>query len=134
MIVAAKRAGVHDAIIALADGYGTHVAEAGSNFSAGIRQKIALAMALVHDPVILLLDELSAHLDHNGERELSEMLASLAADHTVVVAPHSPTLLSACHSLLVIEAGRAKWAGTPKDILPRLFSGADTNPETEGDK
>ncbi|NKB21558.1 MAG: ATP-binding cassette domain-containing protein [Alphaproteobacteria bacterium] len=134
VIDAAKRAGVHDTIIALPDGYGTHVAEAGGNFSAGTCQRIALARAIVHDPVILLLDEPSAHLDHNGERELSEMLAVLAADHTIVVATHSPALLSACHSLLVIEAGRAKWAGTPKDILPRLFSSIEAEPGAEGNK
>ena len=125
VIAAARLAGVHETIIRLADGYGTMVSEAGGNLSAGVRQRVALARALVHDPVILLLDEPSAHLDHDGERALCETLSTLARDHVVVVATHSQTLLSACHSLLVIEQGRAKWAGTPSDILPRLFSGKD---------
>jgi ATP-binding cassette subfamily C protein LapB len=120
--VAAQRAGVHEAIVGLPDGYGTEVAEAGGNLSAGVRQRVALARALVNEPAILLLDEPSAHLDHDGERALCDTLAALATDHVVIVATHSPTLLSACHSLLVIDQGRAKWAGTPADILPRLFS------------
>jgi ATP-binding cassette, subfamily C, bacterial LapB len=123
VIAAARRAGVHDTITGLADGYGTIVSETGSNLSAGVRQRIALARALIHDPVILLLDEPSAHLDHDGERGLCEILSGLAGDHVVIVATHSPMLLSVCNSLLVIEQGRAKWAGTPADILPKLFSG-----------
>jgi len=128
VVAAARRAGVHADIVALPDGYGTPVAERGGNLSAGMRQRIALARALVFDPVVLLLDEPSAHLDRDGERALTETLAGLSRGRTVIAATHSPALLAACNSLLVLEGGRAKWAGKPADILPRLFADAAPAP------
>jgi ABC-type bacteriocin/lantibiotic exporter with double-glycine peptidase domain len=123
VIRAATLAGVHGYIVGLPDGYGAEVGEAGARLSAGIRQRIAIARALVGDPPVIVMDEPSSNLDHDAERTLAETLAMLARDHTVIVATHSTTLLSACHSLLVLERGRARRAGATKDVLPRLATG-----------
>ena len=121
ILAAAKAAGVHDVIADMPGGYGTGIGEAGSRLSAGQRQRIAIARALVGDPPVLLLDEPSASLDRQAEEDLRATLAELARGRTVVVVTHSPVLLPACRDVVVLDRGRLAAAGPAIEVLPRLF-------------
>jgi ABC-type bacteriocin/lantibiotic exporter with double-glycine peptidase domain len=118
---AAKLAGVHQYIVDMPAGYGTEIGEAGSRLSAGQRQRIALARALIGDPPVLLLDEPSASLDRQAEEELARNLVALSADHTVIVVTHSPALLAATRNAVVLERTKIVAAGPTGEVLARVF-------------
>ena len=124
VIRAAKLAGVHDFVAALPGGYGTEVGDGGANLPGGIRQKIGIARAVLGQPPILLMDEPSSNLDRDSETALADTLRGLGADHTIVMATHSLRLLSACHSVLVLERGKIRTGGPADRILPELFPAA----------
>jgi ATP-binding cassette subfamily C protein LapB len=121
IVEAATLAGVHDYVIDLPDGYGTEIGEAGSRLSGGQRQRIAIARALLPDPPILLLDEVSGNLDIQAEIALRDTLIKLARDHTIVVVTHTPVLLRACNNIMALDKGRIAMGGPAQEILPRLF-------------
>jgi len=118
---AARLAGVHQYIVDMPAGYGTEIGEAGSRLSAGQRQRIALARALIGDPPILLLDEPSASLDRQAEEEFARNLVALSSDHTVIVVTHSPVLLSVCRNAVVLDRTKIAMAGPTGEVLARLF-------------
>lgn len=111
IIAAARAAGAHPGIVDLPEGYATPVGEGGVRLSAGQRQRIAIARALLSDPPILLLDEPTAALDRGAERALRDGLAALARTRTIIVVTHSPVLLAACTRMIVLERGRLVSAG-----------------------
>jgi len=124
VIRAARLAGVHDFIAALPEGYGADVGDGGASLPGGIRQKIGIARAVLGQPPVILMDEPSSNLDRDSETALAETLRGLAADHTIVMATHSLRLLSACHSILVLERGKISAGGPADKILPELFPAA----------
>jgi ATP-binding cassette, subfamily C, bacterial LapB len=128
IIEAATAAGVHEFIVDLPDGYGSEIGEAGQRLSAGQRQRIAIARALVGDPPVLLLDEPSSSLDRQAEQELRNTLAKIGKDRTVVVVTHSPILLSVCKDLVALDRGRVALVGPAEEILPRLWGGTRVSP------
>ena len=121
ILAAAQAAGVHSAVVDMPDGYGTPIGEAGSRLSAGQRQRIAIARALVGNPAVLLLDEPSSSLDRQAEEDLKNTLMQLAQERTVIVVTHSPVLLPACRDMVVLEKGAVAAAGPASEILPRLM-------------
>jgi len=123
IVQAATLAGVHDYVLDLPDGYATEIGEAGSRLSGGQRQRIAIARALLPDPPILLLDEVSGNLDMQAEIALRDTLSELARDHTIVVVTHTPVLLRACNNIMALDKGRITMGGPTQEILPRLFGG-----------
>jgi ATP-binding cassette, subfamily C, bacterial LapB len=126
IIRAAKAAGVHNYVIDLPNGYDTDIGEAGARLSAGIRQRLAIARALVGDPPVILLDEPSSNLDRQAQDELTQSLAALARDHTILVVTHSAVLLSACSHIMAMEAGKLAMAGPAAEVLGRLFPNPPT--------
>jgi ABC-type bacteriocin/lantibiotic exporter with double-glycine peptidase domain len=120
---AARRANVDRFVVDLSEGYDTDVGEGGRRFSAGQRQRIALARALLCDPPILLLDEPNANLDGDAARQLLLQLGLLARTRNVVLVTHSPAFLAACHTVLVLVDGRIAAAGPGGEIVTRLFPG-----------
>jgi ATP-binding cassette subfamily C protein LapB len=120
VLEAARLAGAHEFIVDLPDGYGTDIGEGGARLSAGIRQRLAIARALIGDPPVLLLDEPSSNLDRQAEEALAETLAGLAHDHTVIVVTHSRALLARARHILGLEKGRIAFAGPARELLPRL--------------
>ena len=88
--VAARQAGAADFIEALSDGYATRIHDGGSNLSAGQRQRIAVARALIGRPRILLLDEPAAHLDAEAADTVWDSLRRLARVCTTLVISHDP--------------------------------------------
>ncbi|SEH25996.1 peptidase domain-containing ABC transporter [Magnetospirillum fulvum] len=121
ILAAARTAGVHHYIVDLPDGYATPIGEAGSRLSAGQRQRIAIARALIGDPPVLLLDEPSASLDRQAEEELRATLAELGQSRTVVIVTHSPVLLPICRDVVVLDKGAITAAGPAAETLNRLF-------------
>ncbi|MBI5163526.1 MAG: ATP-binding cassette domain-containing protein [Magnetospirillum sp.] len=128
ILAAAQAAGVHNAVIDLPDGYATQIGEAGSRLSAGQRQRIGIARALVADPPVLVLDEPSASLDRQAEEDLRGMLGELAKARTVIIVTQSPVLLPVCRDVVVMDKGRLAAAGPAAEILPRLFGPRPASP------
>src|SRR5579863_5130686 len=97
IIAAAKAAAIHDRILALPDGYRTTVAERGQTLSAGERQRIALARALLANPRVLVLDEPTSALDEENERTIADTLSAALSGRTAIVITHRPSLARIAH-------------------------------------
>lgn len=120
IIEAARRAGAHDFIMALPDGYATEAGDGGSRFSGGERKRLAIAQVLLRDPPVLLLDEPTSDLDRDAEQAFIATLRGLASDHTVVTVTHSMALLSQCNGVVVMDKGRITSAGPARQVLNAL--------------
>lgn len=116
----ARQTMLHDQVVNLPDGYETRVLEGGKGLSGGMLQRIALTRTLVGNPVILLLDEPTNNLDRETEQALADLLRELSRDKTIVVATHSPTLLAAADSILVLAEGKVALAGPAQGVLEHL--------------
>jgi len=117
VVEAAKRAAVHDLILALPHGYDTRIDPRSPVVSPGQRQRIALARALHGDPALLVMDEPDASLDAEGEQALAHVLASLRGTVTVVVVTHRPALLQHVDRVLRLERGRVLRLGPAAEVL-----------------
>ena len=127
IVHAATLAGVHQLIVDLPDGYGTAIGEAGCKLSAGQRQRIAIARALLGDPPVLLLDEPTSSLDDEAAIRLRGVLGDLAVHRTVVLVTHSKLLLPICRTIVQLERGRVLYCRPAEQVLPPLFGiGAGT--------
>ncbi|HUN50990.1 MAG TPA: ATP-binding cassette domain-containing protein, partial [Candidatus Sulfotelmatobacter sp.] len=108
-IDAAVRAGVHEMIGRLPDGYATWVGGSGHALSGGQRQRIALARALYGAPKLLVLDEPNSNLDHDGEQALIETVrAAKRAGTSVLLVTHRPAVLAAMDRVITLERGRLR--------------------------
>ena len=94
---AAHAACIHERILALPKGYDTVIAERGQTLSAGERQRIALARALLANPKILVLDEPTSALDEANERAIAETLVRVADGRTAILITHRPSLARIAH-------------------------------------
>jgi len=117
---AARAASIHHRIEALPEGYETVVAERGQTFSAGERQRLALARALLADPRVLVLDEPTSALDEENERAIAETLSTALEGRTAIVITHRPSLARIAHQVIRLgaqEPDRAVAAGS-REALP----------------
>jgi ATP-binding cassette subfamily B protein len=103
---AARAAAIHDRILALPEGYRTVIAERGQTLSAGERQRIALARAILADPKVLILDEPTSALDEANERAIAETLVQVAAGRTAIIITHRPTLARIAHQTITLSSWR----------------------------
>jgi ATP-binding cassette subfamily B protein len=108
IVAAARAASVHERILALPEGYGTIVAERGQTLSAGERQRIALARALLADPKILILDEPTSALDEANERAIAETLVRVAEGRTAILITHRASLARIAHQTIVLDPAKAR--------------------------
>ena len=120
VVQAAQRAGVHELIQGLPDGYDTWVEPASALLSPGQRQRIALARALYGDPKLLLLDEPNSNLDGTGEMALAQALKNLKGQVTVVVVTHRTTLVQHVDKMLVIDAGKPQHYGPVAEVMKEM--------------
>jgi ATP-binding cassette, subfamily B, bacterial MsbA len=101
----------------LPEGIDTPVGERGVKLSAGQRQRIAIARALLHNPRILLLDEATASLDNESEALVQEALNRLMQERTTIVVAHRLTTVELADSILVLNDGRIVERGTHQELL-----------------
>ncbi|MEU5100161.1 ABC transporter ATP-binding protein [Streptomyces sp. NPDC020996] len=114
---AAKAIGAHDFIEALPDGYDTDVRKRGGRISAGQRQLVAFARALLADPAVLILDEATSSLDIPGERAVQRAMATVLQGRTAVVIAHRLSTVEIADRVLVMEHGRIVEDGTPDELI-----------------
>jgi ATP-binding cassette subfamily B protein len=119
---AARRANAHDFIMSFPGGYDTNVGEQGAQLSGGQRQRIAIARALLKDAPILLLDEPTAALDSESEREVQAALDALEQGRTTIVVAHRLQTIIDADCIYVIEDGQAVENGTHAELI--AFDGA----------
>lgn len=114
----AVRAVNAEAVIArLPRGLDAPVEERGANFSAGERQLLAFARALVHDPAILVLDEATSSIDTETEGLIQKALDTLREGRTTIVVAHRLSTIKAADQILVMQRGRVKERGRHEDLL-----------------
>jgi ATP-binding cassette, subfamily B, bacterial MsbA len=116
---AARRAHAHDFIMSFAAGYGTSVGEQGLQLSAGQRQRIAIARAMLKNAPILLLDEPTAALDPESEQAIQTALQELRKGRTTIVVAHRLQTIVNADRIYMIEQGRAIESGTHTELLAR---------------
>ncbi|CAM5622510.1 ABC transporter ATP-binding protein [Streptomyces hirsutus] len=114
---AAKEIGAHDFISSLPDGYDTDVRKRGGRISAGQRQLVAFARALLADPAVLILDEATSSLDIPGERAVQRAMATVLRGRTAVVIAHRLSTVEIADRVLVMEHGRIVEDGTPAELV-----------------
>jgi ATP-binding cassette subfamily B protein len=117
IIEAAKGACAHTFIMQLPQQYETHVGAQGLCLSGGQRQRIAIARALLQDAPIVLLDEVSAHLDTATEQALNDSLAACLHDKTVLTISHKLTTLQQMDRMLVFDNGKIVEDGSHHQLL-----------------
>lgn len=121
VMVAAQRAGVHDLILRLKDGYATQVGPGGLRLAGGERQRIALARAFYGDPRLLVLDEPNTNLDAEGEAALSKTIAGARESKlSLVVVTHRIGIASQLDRILLLRNGQIELIGPSSEIIRRL--------------
>ncbi len=117
VISAAKVAGAHEFIMRLPDAYNTQIGEKGYTLSGGERQRISIARALLHDPRILILDEATAALDTETERQIQDALQQLMKNRTTFAIAHRLSTLRNATRLIVLDKGTVAEIGTHEQLL-----------------
>ncbi|MEV6740992.1 ABC transporter ATP-binding protein [Streptomyces sp. NPDC051104] len=114
---AVKAIGAHDFIAALPEGYDTDVRKRGGRISAGQRQLVAFARALLADPAVLILDEATSSLDVPGERAVQRAMETVLRGRTAVVIAHRLSTVEIADRVLVMEDGRIVEDGSPAELI-----------------
>lgn len=117
VIAAAKKARCHDFIIALPEGYDTVIGEGGATISGGERQRIAIARAIMKDAPIIILDEATANVDPENEKELVEAVSELTQDKTVIMIAHRLKTVRNADCIYVVDGGRIVQQGTHDELV-----------------
>ncbi|WP_340019612.1 ABC transporter ATP-binding protein [Paenibacillus sp. FSL H3-0457] len=117
IIEAAKKAGAHDFIMKLKDGYNTILGENGINLSGGQRQRIAIARAFFKDSPILILDEPTASLDSQIINTIQNSLKQLQFGRTVIVISHRLSEIQDANNIFVIKDGEILEDGTHQQLI-----------------
>jgi ATP-binding cassette, subfamily B, bacterial len=107
IVSAAQAASIHERILALPDGYATIIAERGQTLSAGERQRIALARALLANPKVLVLDEPTSALDEANERAIADTLVRVAEGRTAILITHRASLARIAHQTIFLDPAMA---------------------------
>lgn len=119
--IAAQRAGVHDMILHLPQGYDTILGDGGAGLSGGQKQRLGLARAMYGDPAVMVLDEPNSNLDDIGEKALVDAIADLRArGKTIVLITHRTSIIGITNKLLLIRDGQVEMFGPTDQVLGEL--------------
>jgi ATP-binding cassette subfamily B protein len=117
IVAAARAVGAVEFIERLPDGFGTEVGERGAHLSAGQRQLVAFARALLAEPRILILDEATSNVDVRTERVIEHGLERLLANRTAIVIAHRLSTIRRAGRIVVLERGRIAESGTHEELI-----------------
>lgn len=117
VIEAAKRACCHDFIMALPDGYETVIEEGGASLSGGEKQRISIARAIMKDAPIIILDEATANVDPENEKELMEAIDALTKEKTIFMIAHRLKTVRNADRILVLDQGRIVQQGRHEELI-----------------
>lgn len=117
IVEAAKLANAHDFIQRLPDGYETWVGEGGAFLSVGQRQRIALARALLKKPAILVLDEVTSHLDAESEATVQQAIERAMQERTVIIIAHRLSTVKNANRILVLQDGQIVEEGRHEELV-----------------
>ncbi|AXA94095.1 type I secretion system permease/ATPase [Massilia sp. YMA4] len=121
VVLAAKRAGVHDLILHFPKGYDTVLGDGGAGLSGGQKQRIGLARAMYDDPAVLVLDEPNSNLDDVGEQALLQAVHDFRQrGKTVILITHRTSIIGATNKLLVLRDGTVALFGPTQQVLQAL--------------
>jgi len=139
IMAAARAAHAHDFILRLPQGYDSMVGERGQGLSGGERQRISIARALLIDPKILILDEATASVDSETEKEIQKALDNLVAGRTTIAIAHRLSTLQRANRLVVMDRGRVVEEGPHEELMAqegayyRLYQAQARNVDTDLD-
>ncbi len=119
IITAAKRAGAHDFISSLPDGYDTYIGERGLKLSGGQKQRISIARVFLKDPPILLLDEATSALDNESEKLVQESLERLSQGRTTLTIAHRLTTIRNADKIVVLTENGIAEQGSHKELMQK---------------
>ncbi len=121
IVAAAQKAAAHEIILRQPQGYDTPVSSLGARLSGGQIQRIGLARALYSDPVLLVLDEPNANLDHDGSEALNFAIREMKAQgKSALIMAHRPAAIQSCDTLLVLDQGLARMFGPRDEVLQKM--------------
>jgi len=116
-IEACKKAGIHDFIMTLPNGYNTVLRENATNISGGQRQMISIARTLLSDAEILLLDDITTSLDPDTAKLVPKLVGGWKKDHTIIMITKKPDLMANADKIIVLDRGRIVASGTHAELM-----------------
>ncbi len=119
VVEAAKAVGAHEFIMHMEKGYDTSVGERGSSLSAGQRQFICLARAILANPPIIVLDEATSNVDTNAERLMQKSLRSLSEGRTSLIIAHRLSTVTNADRIVALENGKIVEMGSHQELLEK---------------
>ncbi|MCM1092260.1 MAG: ABC transporter ATP-binding protein/permease [Muribaculum sp.] len=117
VIEAAKAACCHDFIMQLPDGYETRIGEGGASLSGGEKQRISIARAIMKNAPIIILDEATANVDPENERELMAAIDALTREKTILMIAHRLKTVRNADRILVVDRGRIVEQGRHEELM-----------------
>ncbi|MDO9266710.1 MAG: type I secretion system permease/ATPase [Sulfurimonas sp.] len=132
VVEAAQKAGVHEMILRLPEGYDTKIGIGGASLSGGQRQRIGFARAIYNNPVLVVLDEPNSNLDDQGEVALVKAIRILKESNTtVIIITHRPSILQVTNKLAVIRDGLLEAFGDTNDVLSKMAAAQAANAQAQ---
>jgi ATP-binding cassette subfamily B protein len=118
-VAAAKAASAHDFIMKMTDAYETRVVAVGQALSGGERQRVSIARTIIQNPKVLILDEATAAMDTETERNIQEALTRLQRGRTTLAIAHRRSTLRVSDELAVIDDGKVVEYGTYPELMKK---------------
>ncbi len=117
VVEAAKKACCHDFIMKLPEGYDTVIGEGGASLSGGERQRISIARAIMKDAPVIILDEATANVDPENEKELVDAVEALTKEKTIIMIAHRLKTVRHADQIAVVDRGRIVQLGTHEQLM-----------------
>ena len=117
VVEAAKKACCHDFIMKLPDGYDTVIGEGGASLSGGEKQRISIARAIMKDAPVIILDEATANVDPENEKELVDAVDALTKEKTIIMIAHRLKTVRHADQIAVVDKGRIVQRGTHEQLM-----------------